>query len=96
MNTNEVLAICKQLALEGKQPSVALVKTRMTGPKVLPLIIEGIKQYSANPNIALEKHETHVESELTDKLRIMQLERDAMELKKQVEELKVIIKKLTS
>lgn len=52
MNTNEILLICRQLEVSGKTPSVALVKARMSGPKVLPVIVSGIKQYMSMPEEA--------------------------------------------
>lgn len=52
MNTNEILLICRQLENSGKTPSVALVKARMSGPKVLPVIVSGIKQYMSMPEEA--------------------------------------------
>ena len=52
MNTNEILLICRQLEVSGKTPSVALVKARMSGPKVLPVIVSGIKQYTSMPEEA--------------------------------------------
>lgn len=96
MNTNEVLDICKQLVSEGKQPSVALVKTRMTGPKVLPLIIDGIKQFSANPNTEAETQVADVQVTLSDTQRISALELETAALKEQLQELKAEMKKLTS
>lgn len=88
MNTNEIVDICKQLVAEGKQPSVALVKPRMRGPKQLPNIIAGIKLYNSDPNMkvqAKDTEETPVNSRSVEE-RISILERQVQlltdELKK--------------
>lgn len=91
MNTNEVINICKQLSSEGKQPTVALVKTRMAGPKVLPVIINGIKQFMANPNTVLEEAPTCKDNIKSDSQRISILESQVTDLIAQVDELRCFI-----
>lgn len=51
MNTSQIIQICQTLTKEGKTPSVALVKARIAGPKNLPAIIAGIKQFQSNPTM---------------------------------------------
>lgn len=58
MNTSAVIQACQQLVKQGKTPSVALIKTRLSKPAPLPVIITGLKQFQANPNAATECKET--------------------------------------
>ncbi len=49
MDILEIIKICQVLTSEGKNPTVALIKARMSGPKPLPLIISALKQFQSNP-----------------------------------------------
>lgn len=89
MSTAEVISICQQLANEGKEPSVALIKARLTKVVPLPTVIAGFKSYKANPKQALPEVEQGT-VQVADKT----LEARVKQLEQELEELKVIVKKL--
>ncbi len=92
MSNQEIISICQQLSAQGKDPSVALIKARLSTPVPMPLIIAGLKQWRANPDIKLDKKElelkpdSNTDSTLADRVSV---------LEKEVEELKNIIRQLT-
>jgi hypothetical protein len=49
-STEEILVIANELANEGKKPSVALIKTRLTQTIPLPTIISVLKNWQHQPN----------------------------------------------
>ena len=51
MKHTEIFDICWGLQKEGKAPTVALIKSRLSAPTPLPLIIAGLKQWRTNPGI---------------------------------------------
>ena len=89
MNTAEVITICQQLTNEGKEPSVALIKSRLSQATPLPLVIAGLKTFKANPS--------HIESEIKQETpepvkieleqRVESLEQQVAELKRQLSQL---------
>ena len=90
MNNQEIISICQQLSEEGKEPSVALIKARLSKPAPMPFVIGGLKQWRANPNVKLE-----IKSEEQDSCTPTQtLEQRVSALEKEVKELKGIIAKL--
>ena len=52
---DEILTIANQLANEGKQPSVALVKTRLTTSVPLPTLIKTLKSWQHDPEFTTLK-----------------------------------------
>lgn len=50
MSSAEINQICHQLAQEGKEPSVALIKGRLSQKLPMPQIIAGFQQWKNNPN----------------------------------------------
>jgi len=46
----EILTIANQLANQGKSPSVALIKTKLSAPAPLPVIISTLKSWQHNPD----------------------------------------------
>lgn len=91
INNQEIIAICQQLSQQGKEPSVALIKARLSRPVPMPLIIGGLKQWRANPNIELEPTEQKQEPTSTP---TESLEQRVNVLEAEVKELKQIITKL--
>ena len=47
---DEIITIANQLANEGKQPSVALVKTKLTKSVPLPTLIKTLKGWQHDPD----------------------------------------------
>jgi len=91
MNTAEVVAICQQLTQEGKEPSVALVKSRLTQSLPLPLVIAGLKSFKANP-----KQETKVSEPDEQNQEPQSLEQRVKFLENEVQELKTMLQSLTN
>ena len=48
--SEEILCIANQLANEGKKPSVALIKQRLSQPVPLPNIVSVLKNWSHQPD----------------------------------------------
>ena len=95
MNNQEIVEICQVLAREGKTPSVALVKARMTGPKILPQIIAGIKQYQANPTqVITESNNVEKSDKEVTSLSQAELVQRIEGLEKQVSDLTQLVKTL--
>ena len=91
MSNEKIIAVCQQLSKEGKEPSVALVKSRLGQPLPMPLIIAGIKQWRANPNAELPQN---TEATPSDSAPTQSLEQRVDTLEQEVKELKAVIKKL--
>lgn len=91
MNNQEIISICQQLSEEGKEPSVALIKARLSKPAPMPLVIGGLKQWRANPNVKLENKSEEQDSSNTP---TQTLEQRVGALEEEVKELKIIIAKL--
>jgi len=47
---DEIITIANQIANQGKKPSVALIKTKLTSPVPLPTIISVLKSWSHDPD----------------------------------------------
>ncbi len=87
MQTQDITAqleqIMQSLHQQGKQPTVALVKARLTTPVPMPAIIAAVKGWSNNQNIP--KIEIAAEQEEVDK--IARLEQKIIELTARIEAL---------
>lgn len=57
MDTQHVINACSALVKAGKTPSIALVKTKLPHKVPLAIIVKGITQYQANPNLATQTSE---------------------------------------
>lgn len=55
---DEILTIANQLANEGKQPSVAMVKAKLTQSIPLPTIIKTLKSWQHDPNFTTQLKES--------------------------------------
>ena len=51
-NTNELKSIIEQRIKEGKQPTIALIKSRLTVKHSVPEMIIAIKSFMRTPNTA--------------------------------------------
>jgi hypothetical protein len=91
MDTSEIILACQQLVREGKSPSVALVKSRLTRNYPLPTIIAGLKQWQANPELNIEPAkpiDSENDSEVTLEQRVAELEAQVRELTAQLKSIK--------
>lgn len=84
MNTENIIAICQQLKAQGKEPSVALIKARLTTPTALPVIISGLKQWRTQPDIKVNNPEPmtnqadSAEQSLTERVEVLEQQVSAL------------------
>jgi len=72
---DEILTIANQLANQGKKPTVALVKSRLTSSFPLPTIIKVLKSWQHEPEFINFKEEKSGKQELAAKnLEMHQIE----------------------
>lgn len=83
--TQELKAIIAQLVDDGKEPSVALVKARLSQPVPMPAIISTIKSWKANKRVP--KVEVTSAENLSAEQRIEQLEQQVAALLQRVTKL---------
>ena len=65
-STEEILVIANELANEGKKPSVALIKTRLTQTIPLPTIISVLKNWQHQPDYSASTLTTNKKSKTKD------------------------------
>jgi len=65
-NTEEILVIANELANEGKKPSVALIKTRLTQTIPLPTIISVLKNWQHQPDYSASTLTTNKKNKTKD------------------------------
>ncbi len=80
--TQELKAIIAQLVEEGKEPSVALVKARLSQPVPMPAIISTIKSWKTSKRVP--KVEVTAAASLSAEQRIEQLEQQVAALLQRV------------
>ncbi|CAM3599088.1 hypothetical protein VA7868_02211 [Vibrio aerogenes CECT 7868] len=73
--SQELTAVIEALIKEGKEPTVALVKSRLTTKVPIPAIIATIKSWKSTQRVPKVQVKT-----LSDKERIEQLEKQVAEL----------------
>lgn len=54
-NIDQVLAVARALEASGKEPSLALIKTRLGNSLPLPILIQGLQQFKAMPKAERER-----------------------------------------
>ena len=94
---DEILAIANKLANQGKKPTVALIKTKISQPVPLPQIISILKTWQHDPNFTeitkvesadvTEKHNSNEELSLIINQAIQPLKDEVKALKLLVEQL---------
>ncbi|KJY85379.1 hypothetical protein TW81_00650 [Vibrio galatheae] len=76
--SQELKEILEQLHAEGKEPTVALVKARLTTSVPMPALITTLKSWKSASRVP--KVEVATKKEVTDAERIEQLERQVADL----------------
>ena len=75
--TQEIEQVIKRLVIENKQPSVALIKARLTTSLPIPVIIKALQSWQKNAKVPnIEKQQRVLSSEQ----RIEQLEQQIIAL----------------
>lgn len=70
----QIVEICQDIASQGKQPSVALVKGRLSKPIALPNIIAGIKSWQNNPVQKVQVKEKTSDEQISSDSTMQELE----------------------
>ncbi len=97
-STEEILVIANELANEGKKPSVALIKTRLTQTIPLPTIISVLKNWQHQPDYSVSTLVSDKKREAKDNIIISKTElKQAIEqaiapLKQELHEIKQLLK----
>lgn len=96
-----IVEICRQLAAEGKTPSVGLVKARAGRQIPLPSIIQAVQQWRQNPEVAFPDtspnlHSAPGHSDAVEHKKIAELEQRISLLESQLESVVARLNSLTS
>ncbi len=99
MNVNdEIIAIANILANAGKKPSVALIKSKLTKPTPLPLIVSTLKQWQHEPErIQLSHNETitiEKENQPLEPITMQSLQDAITPLEQELSEIKQLLQQL--
>ncbi|XOV79143.1 MAG: hypothetical protein ACFHVJ_19870 [Aestuariibacter sp.] len=95
-----IVEICRQLAAEGKTPSVGLVKARAGKQVPLPSIIQAVQQWRQNPEVTLPNtapnlHSATGHGDTIEHKKIAELEQRVSLLESQLESVVASVKSLT-
>lgn len=82
--SQELMSIITELADGGKEPTVALVKSRLSTKVPIPAIITTIKSWKSSQRIPKVEVAIMADSSLSDTVRIAQLEQQVAELTKRL------------
>jgi len=80
--SQELKDVLEQLHAEGKQPTVALVKARLSTPIPMPALITTLKSWKSSNRVP--KVEVAAKTESNDQDRIKQLEQEVAQLNKRI------------
>jgi hypothetical protein len=95
----EIYRIAYQLSQEGKNPSVALIRSRLSVPTSLPIIVQALQQWKMTPElgkdqppatIAEESDKAPVTSGTTEAMALMEKRIETLEA--QVAQLMTLVK----
>ena len=98
--SDEITIIANQLANQGKTPTVALIKSKLTQPSSLPNIISVLKNWQHEPTFISMNTESQDTSELTtntvlENEQLSQLIAQAIKpLQEELKELKSLVREL--
>lgn len=91
MSQQIALLAIKALVEENKEPTLALVKSRLTSRIPMPMVIDAIKAYKQNPNIlkqvAAAPEPPKMQSKPSLEQRVTELETQVAQLLKRIEQL---------
>ncbi|WP_318442359.1 hypothetical protein [Photobacterium leiognathi] len=84
--TQELESVIAALTTEGKEPSVALIKARLSNPLPIPVIIKALQAWKKNAKVPTIEKQTKT---LTADERIAQLEQQVTALSERLARLEV-------
>jgi hypothetical protein len=94
---DEILAIANQLANQGKKPSVALIKTKVSQPTPLPQIISVLKTWQHDPSFTKVNMSKTIDipekNDKRDELTLI-IDQAIQPLKDEIKTLKRLVEKL--
>ena len=95
----EILTIANKIANQGKKPTIALIKTKLTSKVALPIIISTLKTWQHDPDFISLKQEQPIKStknasiDNTDRL-FEEIEAALVPFKQEIAELKLEISQI--
>lgn len=96
---DEILIIANKLANQGKKPSVALIKTKLSKPTPLPIIIQTLKSWQHDPEFisitqnVLPKVQKTIKTSESDDISL-KIEQALLPIKTELDEIKILLHKL--
>ncbi len=82
MNNSDVVQICQTLKAQGKEPSIALIKSLADKRTPMPTLISGLQQWRANPEAQpIEQPSPEVDNQPSLEQRVKHLEHEVEYLK---------------
>jgi len=100
-NVEKIIVLANQLANDGKKPTVALIKAKLVNPTPLPQIISALRTWVHEPekceftDEVVPKEENDRKSNMEDVVTLEELNNTLAPIKKELAELKALIKTLT-
>ena len=96
----QIISIANQLANQGKKPTIALIKTQLTSPAPLPVIIATLKNWRHEPNNTPPLQPTADQQSSNENQHITLMIEQAVKqaitpLQQEIDDIKAILKKLT-
>jgi hypothetical protein len=96
---DEILILANQIANKGNKPTVALIKAKLSKKVPLPTIISSLKTWQHEPNfISLPEEENSNAQEANSSVKTdycnQELYEELAEMKKEIIELKQLVKQL--
>lgn len=97
--SDEILILANQIANKGNKPTVALIKTKLNKKVPLPLVISTLRNWQHEPNFISLPEDKHdmtktTNTSNTEKAFEQELCDELVEIKKELFELKHLVKQL--
>ena len=97
----EILILANKIANNGNKPTVALIKAKLSKKVSLPVIISTLKTWQHEPNFTSISETKHITDEVTltdspydQRVFEQELQDELADMKKEIVELKQLVKKL--
>lgn len=104
---SEIYRIAYQLSLQGKNPSVALIRARLSKPTSLPEIIQALQQWKLTPELGKEVKTSPADDSVIDdneqdnqqsneQQRLDNIEQRLMQLEDKVDQIMILLSNKSS